>query len=1275
MKEYLYDVFLSFTGLDRSLKASIRKYLESQGLDCYDSDEINTGDFRDHYCEGIDKSRVYLLVLTDSLYNDPAKTGRGFISEVRKEVNLALECEAANELNIVILCLSEFFNYGSTFHDYNDSIGWYFYTHTRSYSQVSGVVDSDGMLSEQTLAEVESRCRQFVDKRNAGVPAPSLSPKLDIAESKLPERKLFVGREDEISEAINAFEAGKQAVVLRGPGGMGKTHLATEIARRCNENGNLYCPQIVYIGECSDRDGIHTLTSSVSYTRAVYEGLSFLSEHDRFKRKLRALAELPEYVLLVVDNYNAIKQTDLTDLLDNLKCRLLITTRARLEADTNISVVSVEMLCEDSAYDMFCRTCGSDKVDRDEFSCLYKFVGGHTMTLCIIAKMISLHKNSISDIINGMKDLGAMEEKIDFVHNDYRESDTILGHLTYLFGMNNFSEGGKRILRSMSILETGMIETSVLMHVLKLKNRNEIAELLASGWLDVMTRRSENNEIEFLCIHPIISLLMANLLVPTEDNVSEMATHISETADRMREKMTYADAAVLDESLYYACRILARGSNKLPLNLWNSLVTVNHILGDEENTERKTRELSAVISNPSDSARITMYSDMVILEQHPTRTDVIEKYLEALEKNSNDYKWVLRCLSVTLPHIIGVSKHHLFLSRALETAVDAAIYYNDDFAIFDLTAYTCYLKKDLQTKIINKIKHYLKKRKKDGVKSATLILIEMILQTYNKKGIESTIRSYINVANNVLIDQNNSLIRDFIKNPIIYIKSYRLGVKLSKIEEDSLDPCSYPFKMLYGRIESSLDEGKINAHQIIEAAVQLQISKYEHQISLAPMEKTLEGLLYILKALPEHAVSYEVEQLSSTVSTDEISVRELSKLRVAAQINLAYNKPEAILQSKRLISILRKQRPEGHPDIISAMVAHADTCLKFNRPEQALLVYLDAFNTLKKKSSDSSQYIEIARQILKTHTVKYSEQHSMLERILKKMSRRSEKAQSPSKPDNSGFLSLSQLKELFEIALTETDITHWQYHFVVYNYAYMLLSMVKFESITTADPVFDELFNAIDEIFDHLKKLDKTTKMNYATLLHSISRAASNENNGNTFDRSQSLLMKLHKKCKGIVSFFAYSFRLNACAIDKYQRKEDDFTKLFHQNVVYCIQKKLPYNHTLGNVYNIIELANVSDHEELIRLLIKKKSNLEKIDALIKDINAQNDKNCVDLFMIRYSNRTSFKNFYGLSTKEYKKVKNAEELYILVLEEILLNIFPEELSHFSHILAQLRSNQ
>lgn len=39
MKDYLYDVFLSFTGLDRDLKTGIRQYLKSCGLECYDSDK------------------------------------------------------------------------------------------------------------------------------------------------------------------------------------------------------------------------------------------------------------------------------------------------------------------------------------------------------------------------------------------------------------------------------------------------------------------------------------------------------------------------------------------------------------------------------------------------------------------------------------------------------------------------------------------------------------------------------------------------------------------------------------------------------------------------------------------------------------------------------------------------------------------------------------------------------------------------------------------------------------------------------------------------------------------------------------------------------------------------------------------------------------------------------------------------------------------------------------------------------------------------------------
>ena len=109
MKNYEYDVFLSFTGADREMKNSICEHFEALGLHCYDSDKYCKGDFREDYCEALDKSKVYLMILTDSLRNDPTVSGVGSLTEVRKECSLACELESKNELNIVILCMSEFF--------------------------------------------------------------------------------------------------------------------------------------------------------------------------------------------------------------------------------------------------------------------------------------------------------------------------------------------------------------------------------------------------------------------------------------------------------------------------------------------------------------------------------------------------------------------------------------------------------------------------------------------------------------------------------------------------------------------------------------------------------------------------------------------------------------------------------------------------------------------------------------------------------------------------------------------------------------------------------------------------------------------------------------------------------------------------------------------------------------------------------------------------------------------------------------------------------------
>ena len=248
MNEYKHDVYLSFTGADRDLKNDICNRLTEAGFkDVYDSDAYCKGQFRQDYMEALMSSKVFLMILSDNLRNDPAITSHGTLSEVRKELVLACELEAYNKLNIVILCMSEFFRYQNGFQNVKDTIGWLFYTHTRGFSHVIGGIEENGLLKDQAYHGIETRARAFIDARDAGTPVISQAQKLDVSTEKLAKPELFVGRKNEIDRVIEAYRNGKQAVVLSGIGGMGKSRLALEIARLCKDEFYFNCPQIIQI--------------------------------------------------------------------------------------------------------------------------------------------------------------------------------------------------------------------------------------------------------------------------------------------------------------------------------------------------------------------------------------------------------------------------------------------------------------------------------------------------------------------------------------------------------------------------------------------------------------------------------------------------------------------------------------------------------------------------------------------------------------------------------------------------------------------------------------------------------------------------------------------------------------------------------------------------------------------------------------------------------------------------------------------------------------------
>ena len=201
--EYKYQVFLSWTVADRALKDDLNDYLRKHDItEIYDSDEgCLSGEFRIDYIEALETSQVYLMILTDSVLNNPTTSGMGFYSEVRKEGNYAMELESRGVLNILILNLSSQLRNGKRSTDFaaNNGLAKHFFAMTKGFTQQ--LVDyTDGMLDDVTKSYVAETTKHFVDMRQAGTPVLSDSSLIKIAR----DAAIAAERKDDLS-AIYLF--------------------------------------------------------------------------------------------------------------------------------------------------------------------------------------------------------------------------------------------------------------------------------------------------------------------------------------------------------------------------------------------------------------------------------------------------------------------------------------------------------------------------------------------------------------------------------------------------------------------------------------------------------------------------------------------------------------------------------------------------------------------------------------------------------------------------------------------------------------------------------------------------------------------------------------------------------------------------------------------------------------------------------------------------------------------------------------------------------------
>ena len=517
---------------------------------------------------------------------------------------------------------------------------------------------------------------------------------------------------------------------------------------------------------------------------------------------------------------------------------------------------------------------------------------------------------------------------------------------------------------------------------------------------------------------------------------------------------------------------------------------------------------------------------MILLEQHPTRVDVLEKYVAALDAHSDNYKWVMRCLSVTVSHIYGVQNHSADLESILDKSLAAAMERKDDFAVMSFIPYFTFTTKTAAD-LYKQLEAYVKLRRNEGANSGEIVMLEVYcysLAIMEKKKMSNILTATQSMLDDVL-NQNRNMFGFLLLHPRATLRAHRLYKIIDKsVEHGSTDPTMQMLNILIGEVSKVVDGDKLEATTIIKMMVDLHYMRVERNTTLASAAEAVVGAINVLKIFPDHLVHRGTMELTEQVNMDNISIRALSNLQVAALINREYGNRQAIEQAKDLISLVRRLRPEGHHDILSAIESYGDVCYAFGEEQSALNSYIEVFNHWYVNAPDSAQLTGVAKKILRL-----------------------------------GSLSthpISVIQSVTEAAMVPYDATERYRYELLRLFSRFVLKKHENEQLSEMEQAIAFLWRGVDEGLGCLNTITLTGQQALLSLLEQVSSLSTNIHRQDYVSAAQRRMRQMEKSRKKEIRHSAKAGRLFSEAYFEYSLKREGAAELLDKTVSYCINKR-----------------------------------------------------------------------------------------------------------------------
>lgn len=483
-----HDVFISFSFTDQRTADTIVNHLTNRyGISCWIcTEEIRAGEnFRTDISRAIKTAKLVVLVQSKK---SAAST------EVSKEVLFALkkgkmvkpfvieDSDLSDELELEL----------STTH-YIDA--------TRP--------ELEDRIRELAKDICKTLGRPFEPKDPESVPGAPAGEVLLSTPSVIP-KKVFCGRDRTLEEIHRHFQGGERVLFLYGIGGIGKTQIAKQYAKRFRDDYDtiIYAMYGGSLQQLILSDAPFTIEPEM--IRLTRPDGSAETDEAFFLRKLAKIRKLSnERTLIILDNFDVEADPGLTALLEG-RYHLLITTRCDYSRlFPTLPIHPIEDM-EDLKKLYFQNYSGFDVEEDDPaLAEMIELVNRHTYTVELLAQHMENSGQTAEEMVEALKRNGILSLSEQVLDTEMK-TQLAYENLLKLFRIFSLNEDEQKILKYLSLMPPEGINVRQFRQWAQLDSNNLIKGLIRKSWII--------NSTEGIALHPIICEVVKHELPATWEN-------------------------------------------------------------------------------------------------------------------------------------------------------------------------------------------------------------------------------------------------------------------------------------------------------------------------------------------------------------------------------------------------------------------------------------------------------------------------------------------------------------------------------------------------------------------------------------------------------------------------------------------------------------------------------------------------------------------------------------------------------------------------------------